>query len=214
MRIADTLLRGGHLSEDALVDAWYSGHHPAHLDTCTLCADRALDMSRWLEQTRDLGVAEADAAFPAERLAAQQSQILRKLEQLDRPAKLLSFPRMPSEALTTPAHLAGLAGADALEIATRGHRVSSRWIAAAAAAGLILGVIGGRLSMWQPSAAARSTGAQAAPTQKAPDTARATNAADLLLDSEDVSQPQIRSLSAIDTLTPQVAVARASTQRR
>ncbi len=200
MRIADTLLRRGHLSEDALVDAWYSGHHPAHLDTCTICAARALEVSRWLEQTRELGVAEADAAFPAERLAAQQSQILRKLEQLDRPSKLLSFPRVSSE--------------DAIESVTHGHRVSSRWIAAAAAAGLILGVIGGRLSVWQPSGAARSTAAQAAPVQKAPDTGRATNAADLLLDSEDVSQPQIHSLSAIDTLTPQVTVARASTQRR
>ena len=48
-----------------------------------------------------------------------------------------------------------------------------------------------------------------APAPKAP----ATDPADLLLDSADISQPQIHSLSAIDTLTPQAAVARATTQR-
>lgn len=202
MRIVDTLLRRGHLSEDALVDAWYSGNHPAHLDTCDLCAERALEVSRWLEQTRELGIAEADAAFPAERLAAQQSQILRRLEQLDRPSKLLSFPRV-SPAM--PAHF---------ELHGHDHRVSSRWIAAAAAAGLILGVIGGRLSVWQPaSAAATSAAVQTVPAAQAPETARLDDAADLLLNSE-VNQPQIHSLSAIDTLTPQVTVVRASSRRR
>lgn len=202
MRIADTLLRRGHLSEDALVEVWYSGNRPVHLDACDLCAERALEVSRWLQQTRDLGIAEADAAFPAERLAAQQAQILRKLEQLDRPSKLLSFPRVSP---APPAHI---------ELHGHDHRVSSRWIAAAAAAGLILGVIGGRLSTWQPAAQTRSAAVQTAPAApKVPESARLDEAADLLLESE-VNQPQIHSLSAIDTLTPQVTVARASTRRR
>ena len=202
MRIADTLLRRGHLAEDALVEAWYSGTHPAHLDTCELCAERALEVSRWLEHTRDLGVAEADAAFPAERLAAQQAQILRKLEQLDRPSKLLAFPRV-SPAMPQ------------MELAVNDHRVSSRWIAAAAAAGLILGVIGGRLSTWQPAPLTpRTTSAQVVPAPQVTDPSRNDFAADLLLDTE-IGQPQIHSLSAIDTLTPTVTVARAtSTQRR
>lgn len=185
-----------------MADAWYSGTHPAHLDTCDVCAERALELSRWLEHTRELGVAEADAAFPAERLAAQQSQILRKLEQLDRPAKLLSFPRVSP---LVPAHL---------EMAGHDHRVSSRWIAAAAAAGLLLGVVGGRLSVWQPAAQApRAAAVQTVPAPKTPDTARLDESADLLLESE-LSQPQIHSLSAIDTLTPQVTVAQASVRRR
>jgi hypothetical protein len=153
-------------------------------------------MSRWLEQTRSLGIAEADAAFPPERLAAQRAQIFRKLEQLDRPSKLLSFPRVAADAML-PAEFAGHA-----------HRVSSRWIAAAAAAGLILGVIGGRLSVWQPKAAPV---APIAASAKAPETH--VDPAELLLDSE-ISQPQIHSLSALDTLTPQVTVARASNRRR
>ncbi len=204
MRIADTLLRRGHLSEDALVAAWYSGVCPAHLDTCDLCTERALDVSRWLEQTRELGMAEADAAFPAERLAAQQAQILRRLEQLDRPSKLLSFPRV---AAATAGHH---------DFASREHRHFAGWILAAAAAGLILGVIGGRLSTWQPTAPAVHTSAAAtAPrTPKAPDTLRSLDqGADLLLES-DPGQPQIRSLSAIDRMTPQGTVVRASNRRR
>jgi hypothetical protein len=197
MRIADTLLRRSHLSDDTLAEIWYTGTHPAHLDTCTLCADRAREMGRWLDQTRDLGIAEADAAFPEERLAVQQAQILRKLEMADRPARLLSFPR----------HVAPVAD----NTLVNDHRVSSRWIAAAAAAGLVLGVIGGRMSLWTTPEADRAAAVQTAP--KAPETARATDTDLLLLDSE-ISQPQIRSLSAIDTLTPQVNVARASDERR
>ncbi len=207
MRIADTLLRRGHLSEDALADAWYAGTHPAHLDTCDVCAERALEMSRWLEHTRDLGIAGADAAFPAERLAVQQAQIMRKLEQMDRPSKLLSFPRAAADAQEATGFLSAMMPA---EFAGQSHRVSSRWIAAAAAAGLILGVVGGRLSMWQPQAPAAPVAASA--SAKAPEVARADDSADLL-DSE-ISQPQIHSLSALDALTPQVKVTRASNRRR
>lgn len=201
MRIADTLLRGGHLSEDALVDAWYAGDHPAHLDTCDVCAERAMEMSRWLEQTREIGIAEADAAFPAERLAAQQSQILRKLELADRPAKLLSFPRATAPVM-------GVHGEG------HNHRVSTRWAAVAAAAALILGVIGGRLSVWEPAAApATRAAAQQAPAPKAPEI-RSADPVDLLLESNDSTEPLVHSLSAIDTLTPSATVARASTTRR
>lgn len=197
MRIADTLLRRGHLSEEALAEAWYTGDHPAHLDQCELCADRAVELSRWLEQTRDLGVTAADDAFPAERLAAQQSQIMRRLEQIERPAKLLSFPRTAAAAV----------GADPV---VSDHRVSSRWLAAAVAAGLVLGVLADRISLWQP--APQNARVVSAPPPVAPATTP-DRAVDLLFDNEG-SQPQIRSLSAIDTLTPQVTVARASNRRR
>lgn len=159
-------------------------------------------MSRWLEQTRDLGVAEADAAFPAERLAAQQSSIMRKLEAADRPTRLLSFPRVTA-----------VAPAASEKEMSHGHRVSSRWIAAAAAAGLVLGVIGGRMSVWPTTQPSRTAATPPAVVTKAPDSARAQDVDLLLLDS-DISQPQIRSLSAIDSLTPQVTVARTAEQRR
>ena len=192
MRIADTLLRGGHVSEDALAEAWYSGVRPAHLDQCDLCAERALDLARWLDVTKQVGTEAADAVFTPERLAAQQSQILRKLEQIDRPSKLLSFPRV-----TAMAPLADLPMPVRQNIAA--------WIAIAAAC-LILGVVAGRLSVWQPSVPVRS--AQVRPV--APTAKDVQPVADPY--PGEIDQPQINSLSALERLTPQaqVVLARAS----
>ena len=81
MRLVDTLFRSGHLSDQGLVEAWQTGNRPAHLDQCELCLDRTVELTRWLDEVRHIAVAEADAAFPPERLAAQQAQILRRLEQ-------------------------------------------------------------------------------------------------------------------------------------
>ncbi len=124
MRLADIVLRRGHLSEDALVEIWSTGMRPAHLDQCDICAERATEMSRWLEDVQDLGRAEADAAFPEKRLVAQRDQVLRRLAFLDRPAKVISFPARSTRSIE--------AGA--------GRGVSPGWLAAAAAAGLLLGV--------------------------------------------------------------------------
>jgi hypothetical protein len=194
VRIADTLLRSGHLSEDALAAVWYTGERPAHLDRCDICAERALAVSRWLEQVRDLGNESADAAFPQERLAAQQSHIMRRLEQADRPAKLLSFPTVAPQTVEAPVW---------------DRRGSARWIAAAAAAGLVLGVIGGRLSVWQPAAPPPAVSAAVIDPPR-----QSERTEELFPLEEDVPQPQVQSLSAIDELTPQVTVVKASNTRR
>lgn len=198
MRIADTILRGGHVSDDVLAESWYTGARPAHLDNCDACAERALDMARWLEQTKQLGADAADAVFTPERLAAQQSQILSRLEQLDRPSKLLSFPRATATAPVSD-----------LQIPVRQHIAA--WIAVAAAC-LVLGVIGGRLSVWQPSPSVPVQSTQVRPaTPPVPDV---TSPATDLYPSE-IEQPQLNSLSAIESLTkPQVIVARAATSGR
>jgi len=129
VRLVDVLFHRGHLSERALVDACMTGERPAHLDRCDLCAERAVELSRWLDDVRTLGLEESDAAFPAERLAAQETQILRRLEQLDRPARVIAFPSQASS--------------DRLDLGSRGIRPA--WIGIAAAAGLVLGVFGGQV---------------------------------------------------------------------
>src|SRR6187549_949349 len=63
MRLADVVLRRGHLSESALVEVWNTGVRPVHLDRCDICAERALEISHWLEDVQALGVADADAVF-------------------------------------------------------------------------------------------------------------------------------------------------------
>jgi hypothetical protein len=130
VRLADALFRGGHLSEQALVDVCMTGERPAHVDRCELCADRAVELGRWLDDVRATGMAVADASFPPERLAAQQSQILRRLEQLDQPSRVIAFPRhyRLDERQQT------------------GRRIAPVWVGVGVAAGLVVGVIGGQMS--------------------------------------------------------------------
>ncbi len=129
MRLVDAVFRQGHLSEQAIADAVMTADRPAHLDRCDLCADRALEMGRWLDVVKTAAVETADEAFPDERLAAQQGQILRRLEQLDEPSRVIAFPH-----------------ARPLPRETGQRRIAPAWVGVAAAAGLVVGAIGGQMS--------------------------------------------------------------------
>ena len=128
-KVIDIVWRQGHLSEQALMDAVVCGERPAHLDRCDICAERAVDVGRWLDELRIAATEGADAAFTSERLAAQQSQILRRLEQLDSPARVIAFP----------------AATRADRQAYGGRRVNVSWVGIAAAAGLMIGILGGHM---------------------------------------------------------------------
>jgi hypothetical protein len=130
VRLIDGLFRRGHLSERALVDALLTGDRPAHLDRCDICADRAVDLGRWLDDVKTAGIEAADAAFSPERLAMQQTQILRRLEQLDQPARVIAFPTQTRLGQRDP----------------NDRRVAPAWVGIAAAAGLVLGLVGGQVS--------------------------------------------------------------------
>jgi hypothetical protein len=120
------------LTDDVLAEIWTTAvaegrdaSHP-HLDICTECRHRYADFTCFLDQIRDDAHAEADQVMTAERLAAQQSQIFRRLEALERPARVIAFPRTPRPAMTP-------------------GRAGQRWVATAAAAGLVIGVVAGQL---------------------------------------------------------------------
>ena len=138
MRFADRLLRQGHLSESAITAAVMGGERPDHLDRCATCAERAFELGRWLDQTRNEALAAADAACPPERLAVQHNQILRRIAQMEEPVRVIEFPRqhvgVPSSAAP--------------------RRVAPAWLGVAAAAGLAVGVVGGHFSahLEQPAA--------------------------------------------------------------
>lgn len=185
MRFADLILRQGHLSERTIVDAVMSGNRPAHLDRCDICASRAVDLSRWLDDTREIGLESADAAFPPEQLAAQRAQILRKLEQLDEPSRVISFPRHTAR-VDEPAS---------------GRRVAASWVAIAAAAGLIVGVVGGQVSarLAAPPASAADANLAEPPVSEP---AVANNRASLKHDYDDALT--LRSLEALDEITPRL----------
>ncbi len=69
-----------------------TSRHP-HLDAARSAGHRLDDVSVWLDDLRVEARAEAEEAFPADRLAAQQAQIFRRLEALERPARVIAFPR-------------------------------------------------------------------------------------------------------------------------
>jgi hypothetical protein len=137
-----------HLDETALVSLWTDralGTAPAahpHLERCAPCRTRFAELSAWLDGIRADAVAEADEHFPAERLAAQSAQIFRRLEVAERPARVIAFPTFTQPLPSRSPH-------------------ASRWIAAALAAGLILGVGVGQLMDFRHSLAPRPVGGAA-----------------------------------------------------
>jgi len=126
-------MRHPHLSDDRLIDVCLA-HPPAaaerqHLRACGVCEERRASLARLLDDASDVAAAEADAVFTDERLARQRARILERVEQESRQGRLISFPaaHAPSPALLRA-------------------RPASRWIAGAAAAGLLIGVLAGHLA--------------------------------------------------------------------
>jgi hypothetical protein len=126
-----------HLQDDRLVECYFSdrGGEPLdppaveHLADCEACGTRYAELVTFLDDLRTASDAETDAVFTPERLHQQQEHILRRLEHASRSARVISFPGQSSSHPT--------AGAG---------RVAPRWLAAAAAAGLFVGVaVGGTL---------------------------------------------------------------------
>jgi anti-sigma factor RsiW len=130
VRLIDMVLRQGHLSERALMEALTGGDRPVHLDRCDVCADRAVELARWMDAAREDAHDASDAVFTPERLSAQQAQVLRRLEQVDSPARVISFPAtLRAERGDAP-----------------GRRVAVSWVGVAAAAGIAIGIVGGQVS--------------------------------------------------------------------
>lgn len=124
-------MRVNHLSDDRLIELSMldalSAAEQQHLSTCAHCDARRLDLQRLLDDVSETADAAADAAFPLERLNRQQARILARLQHEGRPARVIAFP----------------AGHPHDPIVSR-TRPASRWIAAAAVGGLVVGVIAGR----------------------------------------------------------------------
>ncbi|MEZ5318490.1 MAG: hypothetical protein R2752_13905 [Vicinamibacterales bacterium] len=192
MRLADAILRQGHLSERALTDALMTGERPAHLDACDLCSDRAVELSRWLDDVRALGIDAADRVFPPEMLHAQQAQIMRRLEQIEQPvARVIAFP-----------------AAQPIQPPIMGRRVAPAWLGVAAAAGLILGVIGGQVTARLGAPASAPAAAAATVPDRDPavrPTGYAISPDDLL--RSDLSEPLASPLDTLDQATPRLVAA-------
>jgi hypothetical protein len=204
-----------HLTDQRLIDTYFAcvgdgselgavKTECEHVRTCETCALRYEKLTASLERLREAAFAEADDYFTADRLAAQRGHILRHLEGAEHPARVIPFPRTTAKPYVT-----------------RVHAPLFRWVAAAAVAGLVIGVSAGRMLYLKPGTsprAAASIQARAAqPGFRSPATTYDGVALDREFDEAFVSeienamsQQRIAALRALDALTPRVqdAVAR------
>ncbi|HEV2983821.1 MAG TPA: hypothetical protein VGX46_05505 [Vicinamibacterales bacterium] len=187
-----------HVPDDRLLDACLTARHgepidppvAEHLADCGACGARYEALAEVLEAVRTEGEAEADAIFTPARLRQQHQQIARRIEQVGRAARVISFPgrfvRRTMSVSTSPA--------------------APRWIAAAVA-GLFIGVAAGASYQW----GTRGDRALPGHSRLTPVATRGTTPADVAADDAFLSElelalerPHTRELVAFDALTPHV----------
>ena len=165
-----------------------AGSHP-HIASCAPCRSRYAALTAWADGLRADAFAEADEIFTPERLAAQQGQIFRRLEAMERPARVIAFPRFGRPV-------------------TSNRSNAQRWIGAAAAAGLFVGLAAGQIMdlRWPTGRGAADPGPIAQTSQSARTTGGVTPVSVSLSDEELFYNPDARSsaspLDAIDAITP------------
>ncbi len=197
MSILDKLRLSGHLDDAALAAIWTDaaagGSQPTHphLQVCAGCRSRFASFASWLTDLREDAACQVDELFPPERLAAQHAQIFRRLETAERPARVIAFPKF-SQPLTS------------------GSSHGSRWIAVAAAAGLIVGVgVGQMMDIRRSLSGPAPAGAVQVANNQRPDrpeirTIGANDREEAFLSEVDftLSRPAPPELRALDEFTP------------
>jgi hypothetical protein len=197
--------RASHLLEERLFDSYLAerGGDPIdppvaeHLGDCPSCSRRYAELAAFMDHLRRDGDAEADAIFTPERLRLQQQQIIRRIAAVGRPARVLSFPgRIVRRTIDASA-----------------TRPAPRWVAAAAAAGLFIGVAVGASFQWtsQPQGRPRFISDANRSSRLTPVATRGNGTPDVAADDAFLSdleialeRPHTRELQAFDALTPHV----------
>ncbi len=179
-----------HLDDQQFARFWTTGEGHSHLDACADCRARFTEFDGWLLGVGETLRAEADEAFPAERLAVQQAQIARRLETLERPARVIAFPKAARAVISGNSHV-------------------RRWVTVAAAAGLIAGVGLGQvlplrtaIHKQQATAATSHFNAPDAATRAQELSPVSTSLNDEELLSDAFASPKVKNLSALDDMTP------------
>ena len=89
-------MKRAHLSDDRLIEICladpFAPIDEPHLRNCERCEHRRLVLASTLSDVTARVVSEADAAFPADRLARQHARIMQQVDHLGRPARVIAFP--------------------------------------------------------------------------------------------------------------------------
>jgi hypothetical protein len=125
-----------------------------HLAHCPACAARYETLRAGFDETREAAIADAEAACSADRMERQRERILRRIDSMQSGPRVLPFPA------------AGQNGHAASQ-----PRVLRRWVAAAAVAGLLVGLGTGRMVFDGSSRRMADASRQVAPAS-APSTVR------------------------------------------
>ncbi len=193
-----------HPADDRLI-AMYFGDEGAsaddrravrqHLHGCETCTWRYTELTAPLERLRQDAAGEADEVFTSARLDSQRAKILDRLDPSADASRVIPFPSAAARAERSVI-----------------RRPLAGWVAAAAAAGILIGVTGGQLFQ---RGVDRTVTAPPARTVMAarPASAVATDSPTLSADSEEAVMNEIEqavfghritALSALDEMTPRV----------
>jgi hypothetical protein len=182
----------GHLNDQQFARLWTTGGGHPHLEGCATCRTRFQEFDRWIMGIGDELRTEADEAFPADRLTIQQAQIARRLETLERPARVIAFPKAARAVIS-------------------GHSHVRRWVTVAAAARLIITGFGlGQIVPLRQIRDINTAVTTPRPQLTEPRTqqiaqdltpATPSHPEDELL-SDALTQPRLKTLSALDEMTP------------
>jgi hypothetical protein len=129
-----------HVQEESLLDCYLAERGEEsidpriaeHLADCDACALRYAEFTEFMDGLRADADAQTDELFTPDRLHVQQRQIARRIEQVGRAARVISF----------PGRFVGR------HVDIRSPRTGPRWVAGAAAAGLFFGAALGVSFEW------------------------------------------------------------------
>jgi anti-sigma factor RsiW len=201
------IFRARHLQEDRLFECYLAeqGSEPIeppaaeHLTDCAECRVRYGDLRRFMDGLRSEADAALDEIFSPDRFRAQQQHIARRVEQLGRHARVISFPgHRSAEQSPSPQR--------------RGPLVVPHWIGAAAAAGLLVGIGMGSLyyshaaGVPQQTVAMRNIPVSAGTPVAATAPALVSDVNEQFLSELELAleRPHTSELVALDELTPHV----------
>jgi hypothetical protein len=122
-----------HVSDERLLDICLNAGHGQdddrrHVVECAACQVRLAGLEDLLSDTSAVAAAQADAAFTPEKLAKQRARVMHRLEIEAAPGRVITFPSVPAPPRR------------------QRPRPSTRWIAAAAVAGLVIGMLAGHFA--------------------------------------------------------------------
>ena len=178
---------GGHLDDRAFAQLWADGGDHPHLASCAACRTRFEHYAGWIDDLAADVRVQTDRIFTTERLTAQQAQINRRLEALERPTRVIPFPRAARVVIGTQSPM-------------------RRWMVAAAA-GLIAGVglaqvVDHSFDRRDPAQLSHLSVSEATHRASAIHPVSLTESDEEFLDGAEAMGPRVKELRALDDLTP------------